>query len=263
MMPDAHLRGNFGRGSLGLAMGRKKVMSFTVGGTMRTFESTTKFALFVAATLMIVPDGAAGQGPVSGQVSIVERPGEQTEDLGNTVIYLDVSSALKWKGSPATESMALQSRQFSPQVRIVPMGSKVEFSNQDPFSHNVFSKATQGPFDTDVFGRGKKKSTVVKEAGVYPLYCNVHPRMTGYIVGVNTPYFAQSGADGRFSIGNVPPGTYVIHVWHSRAPEQTATITVGTAGIGGLKYQLDARNYKFVQHKNKNGKDYTNSGDVY
>ena len=169
----------------------------------------------------------------------------------------------KPKVQPATESMSVQSRQFAPHIRVVPQGSRIEFTNQDPFSHNVFSKATQGPFDTDVFGRGKKKSAVMKGAGVYPLYCNVHPRMTAFVIAVNTPYYAQSGADGRFTIGNVPAGNYVLHVWHERAAEQTASITVGSGGVGGLKYQLDARNYKYVQHKNKNGKDYTNLGDIY
>ncbi len=228
---------------------------------MSTRKAVIKVATVVAIALIIGMPVAA-QGPVSGQISIIERPGEQTEDLGNAVVYLELPAGQKAKLAPANDQMALQSRQFAPHVRIVPPGSKVEFVNQDPFSHNVFSKATQGPFDTDVFGRGKKKTTTVKEAGVYPLYCNVHPRMTGFLVAVNTPYYAQAGADGRFTIANVPPGTYKLHVWHERAAEQTAMLTVPDAGVGGLKYQLDARRYKFVQHKNKNGKDYA-SGDIY
>ena len=38
--------------------------------------------------------------------------------------------------------------------------------------------------------------------------------MTAFLIAVNTPYFAQAGADGRFTIGNVPPGSYRLHVWH-------------------------------------------------
>src|SRR3954464_13256312 len=120
------------------------------------------FAVTVSA-LMLATTGAWGQGPVSGQVSIQERPGQQTEDLGNTVVYLDAPS-LKAKAKPIDESFALQGRNILPHVRILPAGSKIEFTNQDPFSHNVFSKATQGPFDTDVFGRNKKKSTTLKDA---------------------------------------------------------------------------------------------------
>jgi plastocyanin len=230
---------------------------------MSTLKAVTKVAGAVVAALIAATPTAA-QAPVSGQVSIVERAGEQTEDLANTVIYLEVPAGQKARLPMTNEQMALQARQFAPHVRVIASGSKVEFTNQDPFSHNVFSKATQGAFDTDVFGRGKKKSTTVKAAGVYPLYCNVHPRMTAFLVAVNTPYFAQAGADGRFTITNVPAGTYKLHVWHERAAvEHTAIVTVGATGLGSLKYQLDARNYKYVQHKNKNGKDYALNGDVY
>jgi hypothetical protein len=38
---------------------------------------------------------------------------------------------------------------------------------------------------------------------------------------------------------------------------------VPATGLAGLKYDLDARGYKYVQHKNKFGKDYANGGDIY
>jgi len=230
---------------------------------MSTQLSAASVAAVGLLAVIVASNDVRGQGPVSGQVSIVERPGEVTEDLGNAVIYLDVPPAFRTKLATSTERIALQSRQFSPRVRMVTPGSTIEFPNQDPFSHNVFSKSVQGPFDTDVFGRGKTKSAVFKQPGVYSLYCNVHPRMTAFVIAVNTPYYAQAGTDGRFSIGNVPAGTYVIHVWHDRAIEQTGTIIVNNGGVGGMKYQLDARGYKYVQHKNKVGKDYANAGDIY
>jgi hypothetical protein len=87
--------------------------------------------------------------------------------------------------------------------------------------------------------------------------------MAAYVIAVNTPYFTQAGADGRFTIAKVPPGSYTIHVWHERAPEYTAKVTVAATGLQGLKYQLDARNYKYAAHKDKNGKDYVYTGDIY
>ena len=115
-------------------------------------------------------------------------------------------------------------------MRVVTEGSKIEFPNQDPFNHNVFSKASQGPFDTDSYGKGKTKDNVFKSAGVYPIYCNVHPRMTAFVIAVKTPYFTQAGTDGRFSIDKVPAGKYTIHVWHDRGGEQTTDLTVPASG---------------------------------
>jgi plastocyanin len=205
----------------------------------------------------------AAQGAVSGQVLIQERPGETTEDLNNAVVFLEPAAGVKPKLSATNTSIALQARQFAPRVRAVTEGSKIEFPNQDPFNHNAFSKAPQGPFDTESYGKGKTKDNVFKVAGVYPIYCNVHPRMTGFVIALKTPYFAQASSDGRFVIDKVPAGKYTIHVWHDRGGEQTGELTVPATGLASLKYDLDSRGYKYVQHKNKFGKDYANAGNVY
>src|SRR4051812_2611685 len=96
----------------------------------------------------------AGQAAVSGQISLKERPGDETEDMTNAVVYLEAVGGAKAKISTTNTSIAMQARQFAPRVRVITEGSKIEFPNQDPFNHNVFSKATQGPFDMDSYGKG-------------------------------------------------------------------------------------------------------------
>lgn len=228
-------------------------------------------ALFGIAAMVAGLSGsmAAQKGgtSVSGQVTIRERPGETTEDLANVVVYLeplDTSVRLRPQAaSPATKDprsvINLQSRQFAPRVQVVLEGSTIEFKNLDPFSHNVFSKMNGG-FDTGVYGRNKTRDNVFREAGVYPLYCNVHPRMTAFVIALKTPYFTQATSDGRFVIQDVAPGQYRMHVWHDRANEDVRELTVPAAGVKSLRAELDARAYKYVQHKNKFGQDYTSAG---
>lgn len=231
----------------------------------RTLRWTTGVILFLPALALLVPAArAAAQGAVRGQVSIKERPGEMTEDLADAVIYLEPATRAKVRMTPRDTAMVLRSRNFTPRVRAVTPGSRIDFPNQDKFSHNVFSKAPGGAFDTDVFGRGRTKSNVFREPGVYPLYCNIHPRMTGFVLVLTTPYYTQAGEDGRFQLGGVPAGKYVLHVWHDRAPEVTRDVAVAPAGLEVSNVELDARGYKYVQHKNKFGQDYTNAaGDRY
>ncbi len=208
---------------------------------------------------------SAAQGTVSGQVAIQERPGDVTEDLANVVVFLEPAAPnprSQVKGSTRA-TMALDKRQFSPRVTVVMTGSTIEFPNKDPFSHNVFSKANGG-FDTGVFGRNKTKDQTFEEPGVYPLYCNVHPRMTAFVISLKTPWYTQAGVDGRFELASVPAGAYRMTVWHDRATMETRDITVPAAGVRDLRVTLDARGYKYSQHKNKFGKDYTSSsGDRY
>ena len=84
-----------------------------------------------AVALAVTARTAAGQGAVTGQVTITERPGETTNDLGNTVVYLDAaagSAASRVKVPELKEQMAMQSRQFAPRVRVVVVTTKAAMS---------------------------------------------------------------------------------------------------------------------------------------
>ena len=224
-------------------------------------------AVLMGLVVAMVPSVVHTQtARVSGQVMMLERRGEVTEDLQNVVVFLTVigtDSASSGERSVTNSVMALQSRQFSPRVRVVMQGSRIEFPNQDPFSHNVFSK-TNGGFDTGTFGRGKSREQVFDQPGIYALYCNVHPRMTAFVITLATPYYTQAALDGRFSIDSVPPGEYEVHAWHDRAVEKVQRVRVGATGVRNLRIELDARGYRYVQHRNKFGQVYTSAtGDRY
>src|SRR5689334_21886788 len=103
---------------------------------------------------------AAAQGVVTGRLSIMERPGAHTTDLAEAVIWLEPRGG----GGVAARShpqIVMESREFVPRVRVVGVGSAVAFPNQDPFRHNVFSKAGPGEFDLGLYGRGDSKDARV------------------------------------------------------------------------------------------------------
>jgi plastocyanin len=205
-----------------------------------------------ALVVVALTGTAAAQGSVAGQVSLLERPGERTEDLADVIVWLEPTGGTRVRTLPTNTTIQLQGRQFSPRVRAVTQASKVEFPNADSFSHNVFSKAPDGAFDTGVFPRGRTKEQTFKEPGVFPIYCNIHPRMTGYVIVLGTPYYAQAGEDGRFTLTGVPAGNYLLHIWHDRVGDGAPrALTVSTNGVNLGTIQLDARGYRFVQHKNK------------
>ena len=222
----------------------------------------TGFRLIALAAACSAAPRLTAQGVVSGRVSMQEKPGEQTKDFDATVIYL------LGKGAPARFSevktqMAMNGRQFAPRVRVITPGSTVEYANQDPFSHNIFSTATGAAFDLGVYGSGIAKSTQFKKAGAFPVYCNIHAQMTAFVVVVPTSHYTQAGADARWKIASVPAGKWELHVWHERAPEVVQEIDVPATGLANVDVTLDARGFKLVAHKDKMGKDYTATGVRY
>jgi plastocyanin len=203
---------------------------------------------------------ASAQGTVAGRISIQEKAGEKTSDFGNTVIYLEPKAGPA-KVAESKIQMAINGRNFAPRVRVVPVGSTVDFPNQDPFTHNVFSTAAGALFDLQSYGSGVSKSNQFKKAGAFAIYCNVHAKMTGHVVVVNTPWYTQAGNDGRWEIPKVPAGKYTLTVWHERAKPVSSEIDVPAAGLAALEPKLDASGFKEAPHLNKFGKAY--AGVVY
>jgi hypothetical protein len=55
----------------------------------------------------------------------------------------------------------------------------------------------------------------------------IHPWMKAYLGVFEHPYFALSGADGRFALKNLPPGEYAIEVWHERLGTRSQKVSLG------------------------------------
>ena len=93
-------------------------------------------AIVGGAALVVVAltNTSSAQGNVSGQLSLVERPGEQTQDLADVIVWLEPMGGTRVRMLPITTTIQLQGRQFSPGVGVVPQASKVECPNAGSFS---------------------------------------------------------------------------------------------------------------------------------
>jgi plastocyanin len=222
-------------------------------------------AVVLAAGLApLVPSLVLAQGTVSGRVTIRERDEESSKDLATAVIYLATAGGANVGARRSDIEIAMHEKEYIPHVRVIPAGSTVAFPNQDPFRHNVFSNSPAGPFDLGLTPRGGSPRNAFRRAGVYAIYCNIHSRMSAFVIAVATPWYTQAGADGGFTLADVPPGRYVLHVWHERGGEASRPIEVGEQGPADVAIELDARGWRSTGHKNKFGLDYTASdGERY
>jgi len=207
----------------------------------------------VLALGLLLPGVARAQ--VSGRVVITEARGRPASDLGNAVVYLEGRSLRS--AAPGTAEMATDGRAFRPRVLVVPAGTTVRFTNLDPFNHNVFSLSEPNAFDLGLYGRGELRSRRFTRAGLVRVYCNIHSQMSAFVVVRDNPWYAQPGVDGSYTIEGVPPGRYVLRVWHERAvAEVTREIVVAAEGLAGLVDTLDASGYRRMDHVNKYGRPY-------
>ena len=200
---------------------------------------------------------------VSGHLKVLDRGGQVAQDVEQAVIWLVPARGTPPSVAPGRADITTEHRAFSPHVTVVTAGSTVRFPNRDGFNHNVFSLTDGDQFDLGLYDRGEGKTTVFNTPGIVNVFCNVHSTMSAIVVVRNTPWFAQPNTDGSFSLGNVPPGEYVLHAYHERAGESTQPVTVTGAGATLPDLQLDARGYTPQDHLNKFGRPYARTGRRY
>src|SRR6202166_230426 len=138
---------------------------------------------------------------------------------GQSAVVLETVPAKTFPAPTQTVAMDQQGMKFVPALLVIQKGTTVVFSNDDNVPHNVFWPNISGnralSHTVGTFNKGKTLSFKYENAGNVPLLCNVHPEMAGAIVVSPTPYFAETDADGNYSIKDVPAGAYKATEWHN------------------------------------------------
>jgi plastocyanin len=132
---------------------------------------------------------------------------------------------------------------FRPHVLPIMVGTKVEWPNEDEIYHNVFSKSDVKPFDLDLYKKGDKPPPVLFERpGKVDVFCSIHANMYCIVLVLDNPYFASADSNGKYTIKDVPAGTYKITAWHERLPNLTQEITVPEKGPVKLDFLMGIKN---------------------
>jgi hypothetical protein len=140
-------------------------------------------------------------------------------------------------------------------VVVVPLGSTVDFPNNDNIHHNVFSLSGPQPFDLGLYRSGESRPRTFVEPGIYRVFCNIHPQMTAIVVVAPSAFTAIVAADGRFTL-DLPPGRYRLTALSERSAPVSIEIVSTPAASAAPEITLDESTWRFVQHKDKFGKDY-------
>jgi Carboxypeptidase regulatory-like domain len=149
----------------------------------------------------------------------------------NAVVYLtDVAKGKAWPASTSkpAELENLKCR-FVPNVQVIRAGPLVVI-NSDPVLHNTHGHYGQRTaFNMALPNQGQRIPTELTRAGTVHIDCDAHGWMEGWIYVVDNPYYAITGADGKFTITDVPPGTYnLVAIQELTGPlQQSVTVAAG------------------------------------
>jgi plastocyanin len=118
---------------------------------------------------------------------------------------------------------------YKPHVFAVQAGQKLKILNSDGVLHNVHALPASNPQFNQAMPPTRKEAetTFTKPEAPFKIKCDVHPWMTAYTAVVDNPFYAVTKDDGKFSIPDLPAGSYEIEAWHEKLGAKTEKVTVG------------------------------------
>lgn len=128
---------------------------------------------------------------------------------------------------------------FGPRVQLMAPKANVKTSSKDAVLHTTNAQLENGRslFNVALPYPGLTITRAISSTGNVRLSCNTHPWMRGWLV-VASEAAALSGADGRFTIDDVPPGTYELRVWHEALKGVPQKVTVSAGKPTDVTFQL-------------------------
>ncbi len=182
----------------------------------------------------------------------------------NVVIYIEgIEQGKKFDYTPP-QIEAIDCK-FSPYITVVRDRQEVKVVNMDPVMHDIQAYETSkfgarvlfnlplpvsSKLRKDDLMKGKKvknragrvvspKIKMKKGRNIFAMQCGFHPYMESWGIAMDSPYFALSDNNGTFQIGEIPPGTYQVVVWHPMV-QQEVTVTIKSGETTHLPLEFDA-----------------------
>lgn len=184
-------------------------------------------------------------GPASAgslRVQVLDAAGKPLE---GAVVALASDAARKAVRPLAEQEISQENKQFVPAVRVVTVGTLVRFPNRDSVRHHVYSFSPTKKFEIKLYAGTPAAPVLFDQPGVAVLGCNIHDQMVGWVVVLDTPYFAQTNAQGQALLEGMPAGAHQLRAWHARLPvdvtppQQAIALTeddsTATVRLGGLQ----------------------------
>jgi hypothetical protein len=164
-------------------------------------------------------------------------------NLQNVFVYVKDGAANY--PAPSTAVTLLQKGcLYNPRVLGIQVNQPLVIMNGDPTLHNVHCMATVN----DAFNVGQPSQNMTSEKKfskpevLIKFKCDVHSWMHAVIGVVSNPFYAISGADGSFKIGQLPAGTYTLVAVHEKFGEsQPAQVTVKDGEAASANFTFTAQ----------------------
>jgi hypothetical protein len=190
-----------------------------------TIKGTVSFHGAVPMRKIIPTKDKEVCGVVRDEPQVTLGPGNSVVDA---IVYLkDVKKGKAWDKSKKTHELVNHDCRFKPHVQVIPIGKDVTIVNSDPVLHNTHGFLIRSTvFNVAMPKQGMKVERPLRKPGLVRVECDAHGWMLAWIHVADNPYYAVTDKEGKFTIANVPPGSYTMVVWQEYAGTREVPVTV-------------------------------------
>jgi plastocyanin len=155
--------------------------------------------------------------------------GSDGKSLANVFVYVKDGLGNYVYDTP-TEPAKIDQKEcrYHPHVFGMRVGQPLEIVNSDPTLHNIHAipKVNQEFNNGQPIQGMKMTHTFTAKEVMVPFKCDVHGWMNAYVGVLDHPYYAVTKDDGKFTLKDLPAGTYTIEAWHEKLGTQTQSVTL-------------------------------------
>lgn len=175
--------------------------------------------------------------------------------LRGSFVFIDkIESGKKWPAPKAGKYLVNQEGcRFRPWAQVVKPGP-LTIKHSDPATvlHNINAREMIGVekgriVRSTIFNFAQPdpgeivKELATKRSHYVSLNCEAHNFMFGFMMTPEHPYAVVVNEDGSYTLGDVPPGEYVVKAWHPKFGLNEAKVSVPAGGKAQASFSFSAK----------------------
>ncbi|HET9215560.1 MAG TPA: hypothetical protein VFR18_01195, partial [Terriglobia bacterium] len=130
--------------------------------------------------------GVPNTSMVTGNISMIRANGSPRTD-NDTGIVVWLTPVPRRPATPSRTpsvrpKIVQKNKRFQTRLLAVEVGTVVDFPNEDPFFHNVFSRLNGKQFDLLLYEAGANRAVTFDKPGICYIFCNIHSKMSSVVV---------------------------------------------------------------------------------
>ena len=128
---------------------------------------------------------------------------------------------------------------FIPRVLPVVKGTTVFLPNKDTVIHSAFSLSSGNAFNLGSYSPGKNPEVKFESPGKVDIFCNMHEQMHALVLVLEHPYFTLTAKKGKYTLSDVPDGTYRIKAWVGPRWSEEKMVTVSGSDVVEVDFEIN------------------------